>query len=262
MALVDNYVKKLSETDLIQGERAERDKAALLEEMGLEDRSVRKLQQTMMSPAEAIAAKSEELTHIRQHKSQRDQWEEFIDAKRRMGRVLHHSDFFRLLRVALPGVVIYQGAQHNRVGLMITRNTPADEIDGYRGTFRWVDAATYIGWSELGWIPEYEIDVVNDVDVAVGQKRGWRTILLNLIARVDEFKRCASIITEETARRIFGEPTNGATASFYRRRLWEFRNRRGSFSDMNLQQAIVATQAKATYGKGKFTKGRRSVTAA
>jgi hypothetical protein len=103
----------------------------------------------------------------------------------------------------------------------------------------YTDVPIYIGWLELGESPEYEIDLVNDVDVAIGQRRGWRTLLLRLIARrAAHCKQCelnpkfhsgqkgrsTSLVSEQQAEKVFGYPSNGPTASNYRRQLWEFRN--------------------------------------
>ena len=223
MALSDSFVKKEFSPEV---EREVQQREALLEEMGLEDRSVEKLKKTLLSPNEAIIAKNEELTHIRQHKGQRDYWEEFIDAKRRMGRLMHHSEFTTKLKSLIPSLIYLQGAQRNRLGLYIIKNVPADEIEGYRGSFKFVECPIYIGWMEMGYSPEYEIDKVNDAMVAVGQRRGWRTILLNLIARKDQLGRPTPIISEDDCYRVFGFPSNGDTSSFFRMRLWKFRNGR------------------------------------
>jgi hypothetical protein len=100
------------------------------------------------------------------------------------------------------------------------------------------------GWEYLGWIqshlnPEYTIDIVDADGVPKGKINGWRTFLLNVIIRKDGTGKWIlksngvvadgtglplKIITEEQALRAFGYPTNGATASEYRRQLWEFRN--------------------------------------
>ena len=242
MALADSYVKKdFSAADELEEQR----KADLLEAMGLEDGDVKKLKETLLSPSEAVAAKDEELRNIRQHKGQKDDWEEFIDRKRRMGRILHHSEFIRLLRRSIPNLIAAPGRQRNRIGLYVTRNMPREEVPDYRGNWSWVEVPIYVGWIEEGLMPEYEVDLVNDIGVAIGQWRGWRTILLQMNARRWRCSRCqqgerprplpcnfnvlgcgkpTSIINEKTMTKIFGHPTNGATASYFRRTLYEFRN--------------------------------------
>lgn len=245
MALKDSFVKKGFEPG---DELEEQRKADLLEEMGLTASDTDKLQKMMLSADEAVCAKKEELESIRQHKSRKEQWEEFVDAKRRMGRAMHHSDIIRRLRTIIPSLVIAPSAQINRISLYVVRNTPITEIKDYplwNRKMDWVDCPFFISWLELGYSPEYEIDLVNDAQVAIGQKRGWRTLLLRLIARrLSHCKECerydpkgfkphphpqlkgvkTSIITEEQASQVFGPPTNGPTASNYRRQLFEFRN--------------------------------------
>ena len=247
MALSDSFVKK-EFTPIEQQENLDRERAqAYLEEAGLEGRETDKLRKTMLSSEEAVAAKDEELTNVRQRRGLKKDWGEFLDIKRRMGLVLHHSEFLYRLRKIIPQLTVARGLQRNRLGLYTFRNTPTDEIKDYLGRKKFIDCPIYLGWIDLGYLPEYEIDIVNDVGVAVGQRRSYRTVLLNMIARRHRCERCgqgekarpmpcpwtspgcgwpASIITERQAESVFGQPTNGATASWYRMRLYDFRNGR------------------------------------
>lgn len=238
--LTDSYVKKgFGRGDELEEER----KAALLSEMGLEDRDVKKLQSTMLSHDEAVCAKKEELEQIQRHKGQKDDWEEFVEAKRRIGRALPHAEFIRCLRPVICNLVVSPAAEIGRVSLYVTRNVPVDEVPDYRGQWKRIEMPIYIGWVELGVLPEYEIDLVNDVGVAIGQRRGWRTILLRLMLRRYTCARCQQgerpnrkgcgvrgcgrptpLVSEEAILQAFGDPSNGPTASNYRRQLWEFRN--------------------------------------
>lgn len=246
MGLQDSYVKKgFTPAD----EHEEQRKADLLEEMGITQYDVDKLKKMMLSADEAVCAKTEELNDIRQKKGRKEEWEEFIDAKRRMGRVLHHSDIIRRLRSIVPNLLVCRGGQRDRIGLYVLRNTAVTAIQGYplwNRKMDFVDCPYYISFLELGESPEYEIDIVNDVQVAIGQKRGWRSLLVRLIARrASHCKACeqfdpkgfkphphpnlkgrpTSIISERQALAAFGPPTSGMqTASNYRRQLHEFRN--------------------------------------
>lgn len=240
MALKDSWVKKEFDSSF---ELEEQRKAALLEEMGLEDRDVQRLQNTLLSHDEAVAAKTEELEKIRAHKGKKDDWEEFTEFKRRLGRVLPPAEFVRGLRKAIPSLVVSPAAQVGRVSLYVVRNVPVEEVPDYRGERKRIELPIYVGWIDWTFLPEYEIDLVNDAGVAVGQHRGWRTILLRLRCRKYLCERCRQgekpnkkgcgvqgcgkrtpLVSEETLLTVFGPPSNGPTASHYRRQLYEFRN--------------------------------------
>jgi hypothetical protein len=216
---------------------------ALLSEMGLTRQDTEKLRDTMLSADEAVAAKQEEITTIRQHKGRKSDWEEYADAKRRMGKVLHHSEFIRRLRTIIPTLTVTDGRVRGTLTLLMIRSTPVKEIPDYAGTFKfYAPCPIYIGWIHAGWMPEYEIDLIDDDQCAIGQKRGWRTILLRMIVRWNKKLKVngdpeldihgvairesrASIITEEQADQAFGSPTQGwLTATAYRHQLHDFRN--------------------------------------
>lgn len=190
---------------------------AFLEESGLEGANANYLRKQFLSAEEAAAAKKEELDDIRIRKSRKPDWDEFIDAKRRMGRVLHHSEIISKLKSVIPDLYVDEGMVRNTLSLY-KWNRSKQFGDKTGGT-------EYLGWMQYGDSPEYEIDLVNDVGVAVRQKRGWRSVLLNLICRREEgtFIPC-SVITEQQAYELFGNPTNGETANNYRERLYKFRN--------------------------------------
>lgn len=222
---------------------------ALLAEMGIDRTEANKLRATMLSPDEAVCAKSEELTRMRQKRGRKKDWEEFADAKRRMGKVMHHSEFLRRLRSLMPNVIVERGQVNGTLSLYQPVNTPVREAPDYKGSEKWYfTKPVYIGWIHLGEMPEYEIDVLNDVQIPIRQKRGWRTILLRMIVKWNYEKLVipmpggleikekediwgrkvrqsrASIITEEQALDAFGYPTQGMTASAFRHQLYLFRN--------------------------------------
>jgi hypothetical protein len=226
--MLQDWVKKeFSPVDELEEQR----KSALLEEMGLTDRDTKRLREQMVSADEAVAAKKEELTTIRQSRGRKDNWLEYLDIKARVGRVLHCSEILRRLRTIIPGLYPYDGRVRGTVGLV------APIVRTFEDGF-------HAGWEYLGWIhadknTEYEIDLVDGDGVPRGRCQGWRTLLLNLIIRRDGTGQFVlkergivqdgtglplKIITEEQAMKAFGWPTNGATASNYRRQLYEFRN--------------------------------------
>lgn len=240
MALRDSWIKKDFDASFsLEEER----RGALLEAMGLEDRDVQKLQKMMLSHGEAIEAKKEELDRIRAHKGRRTDWEEFIDFERRMGRPLQPSEFIRGLRKAIPRLVVAPGGQRNKLSLYVLRNVPVEEVPDYRGKHKRIELPVYVGWFDMYLLPEYEIDIPNEAGVAVKQIRGWRTILLRLHCRKYLCPTCQQgerpntkgcglrgcgrptpLVGEDTLNEVFGPPSNGATASYYRKQLYEFRN--------------------------------------
>jgi len=232
------YDKDLRDYDIEQEE-------ALLTEMGLTRHETEKLRNTMLSADEAVAAKSEELTTTLQHKGMKKNWEEFVDSKARMGQVMHHSEFIRRLRTIVPNLLVVEGRVRGKISLMYTRNTPRAEMPLYEGKIQdgngYFTQVIYIGWISQGTMPEYEIDIVDEFNRAISQKRGWRTVLLRMIQRwnmkldrngepeLDLFGQQqrvsrASIITEEQALEAFGQPSNGPTSYPYREQIHAFRN--------------------------------------
>lgn len=213
----DDFVKKeLTPLEESIG-RDDEMKRAFLEEAGLEDVDAKKLRETLLSSEEAIVARQEQQDKVRARKSRKTDWDEFVDAPRRWGRPMHHSEFIQHLRRLIPGLYVTDGVQKDRLGLYIwDRNEPFEGKTG--GT-------VFLGWLHRGWNPEYEIDIVDDVGVAISQKRGWRTLLLRMILRRDAKTFIPkSLFSEEDALREFGPPSNGPTASNYRMQLWQFRN--------------------------------------
>jgi hypothetical protein len=166
-----------------------------------------------------------------------------------MGKPMHHSEFIRRLRLIIPNLVASRGRKNGTINLYKIQNTPIKEVPDYLGPekFNFL-LPVFVGWLQEGVMSEYEIDIVNDAKIPIGQHRGWRTILLNMIVRwrhelivtntagvrevspkLDIWGRPvrsarASIITEDQALEAFGYPTQGNTASAYRQQLYSFRN--------------------------------------
>ena len=215
--MLQDYVKKeFSPAELEQNRKREMEEA-YLEEAGLEDRDIKKLRKTMLSAEEAIAARTEQLDDARIRKSRKPDWDEYIDVKRRFGKAMHHSELIAKLRKLIPGLYVCDGVQKNTLGLYIwDRTHPFQDKTG--GT-------VFLGWCHKGWSPEYEVDLVNDVGVAISQLRGWRTLLIRMMCRRDSKTFVPkSLFTEQQVLEIFGVPTNGETASKYREHLYKFRN--------------------------------------
>lgn len=228
MPLSDSFVRKdFLPNDVLEHERAE----ALLDEMGLSDRDVKKLQNQMLSHEEAVCAKQEELTRMRQTKGRKPEWQEFLDAKARMGRVLDSSEVIYKLQTILPQLRCADGRVRETISLF----TPV--IRTYEDGFH--PGYTYLGWVHRGWNPEYTLDYCDDDGVPRGKRNGWRNILRFCITEKDGdgkwvlkgqgvvqngTGKALRILTEEQAESAFGYPTNGEAASLYRRALYYFRN--------------------------------------
>ena len=236
--LSDSFVKKDYTPEEKETLKKQEMEQAYLEHAGLEGASVDQLRSTMLSAEEAVCAKQEEMEGIRQRRGRKQNWDEYVDEKRRMGRTLHHSEIIYRLRKLIPSLTCDEGASSEVISLYYYNpRTYFADVQRTGGLIN-------IGWLHKGVNPEYEIDITNDVGIAVGQKRGWRTTLLRLIARwrnpVSNCWRCDrhgqtcesclpyrrrnSLITEEQALAEFGPPSAGATASMYRLGLWNFRN--------------------------------------
>jgi hypothetical protein len=215
--LSDSWIKQEHTPEQETLGREEELKRAFLEESGLEGKDADYLRKQFLSADEAIAAKTEQLEDIQARKSRKQDWDEYIDIKRRWGRSMHHSEIISRLRRLIPNLCVDDGAYSDTLSLYIWDRT---------AQFAYKTGGTiFLGWLHRGENPEYEVDLVNPVGIAIKQYRGWRTLLVRLICRRDAKTFLPkSLFTEDQARAEFGEPTNGATASNYRGHMWKFRN--------------------------------------
>src|SRR5271170_5677277 len=150
-----------SEYDAVTKLKDEEDQEALLDSMGLSLHEANYLRTQMFSADEAVAAKGEEITRIKQHKGRRSDWEELADAKARMGRPMHHSEFIRKLRTIVPSLIVTDGRVKGTLSLFMVRSTPIKEVPDYKGPEKTnVACPVYFGWIHSGDMPEYEIDLV------------------------------------------------------------------------------------------------------
>lgn len=216
MTLTD-FVRTEYTQEQKEAQRQQEMKDALMEEAGLEGVSVAELRKTMLSAEEAVVAKTEQLEDVRARKSRKKDWQEYVDAKRRWGRALHHSEILSNLHKLVPGLYACDGLVRNTIGLYTWDRSQKFESK--------VGGTVYQGWMQYGYSPEYEIDLVDNIGVAKRQIRGWRTVLIRMITRRDAttFIPC-SLFTEEQAWALFGAPTNGDTATKWREHLYKFRN--------------------------------------
>jgi hypothetical protein len=209
--------------------------AALMEEMGITGNTAAdaaKLRNTMLPAKEAVIAKQEEMTHIRQHKGRKQDWQDYLDMRSRMGKVLMGSDLLRKLRLVLPDMNAVDG----RVRGTISINTPV--VRTYEDGRHW--GMDYIGWIYEDWNPEFRIDHVDEDGVPKGSRQGYTDIFLNNIIRKDgtgDFVlkdnmrvvqdgtgKPLKIMTEAGVKKVFGECTQTPARSKYVRQLWRFRH--------------------------------------
>lgn len=221
--MMPDFVKTEYTPEQQKQNRDEEMKQAFLEESGLEGADVEYLRKQFLSAEEATAAKAEQIENVRIRKSRKTDWDEYIDAPRRWGRALHHSELIYKLRQLIPNLYVIDGMIRNTLGLYIWDKTAEFQEDPRKAVK--VGGTVYLDWIQFGWNPEYEIDLVNDVGVAIRQLRGWRTVLMRMIMRRDKktfFPK--PLFTEEQAHEVFGDPSNGETASNFRAQLFRFRN--------------------------------------
>lgn len=128
--------------------------------------------------------------------------EERKESPARWGRAMHSSEFINRLRQIIPNLHVRDG------------NIPGD-ISLYKV---FGDSVDYVCYLTSGIMPEYEIVRVDEHNLPVGSKRGWRTVLLRLIK--------SGLVTEEQAIKCFGHPSNGEAARFYLAELQSHRQQR------------------------------------
>jgi hypothetical protein len=231
MALTDSWVKKEFAPETVVNIQQQE---SLLEEMGITRDDADYLRKSALSADEAVAGKQEELDTMRIHKGRKKNWLLYIDRQARMGKVLVGSEVVRRLRTILPQLFVYDGRVRGTWGLAY----PVIKHFNFELRRGW----EYLGWIYSDWNPEYEIDETDDLECVIGRRQGYRTVLLNNIIRTDGDGKWLltdrmtirqngtglplNIVTEEKALEAFGYPTNGPTASNYRKYLWEFRNGR------------------------------------
>ena len=134
------------------------------------------------------------------------QWltpEEYSDYEARIGKVISHSEFITRLRSAGICCHYRQHFHHDKAVLYISK-------DG-------LQEAELGAWVQIGQMPELSLMNFDDHGVPLAERRrGWRTVLLQLILK--------GLITEEKANKIFGKPRNDPAFARYNGMLQAFRN--------------------------------------
>jgi len=137
------------------------------------------------SESQEVLAESQE---INEDIAKQYQWldpKDYADIEARIGRVHDHKWLINGLR-SLGKTVFYREHPHaDKLTLLYARNSNAD-----------LEVAC---WVQYGQMPELSIMNFDRYGAPLAERRrGWRTVLLQLILK--------SIITEEEANRVFGQP--------------------------------------------------------
>lgn len=159
-----------------------------------------------LSPAEKLAERQEQLYRARAKQRIPGQ-EDRTDPYPRLGRPLHHTEIIHRLRKLIPSLTLRDGVGTNISLYSVSPNG---------------EALNFLGFVYRGDNPEYSTWLLGPDDVPTAERRGWRTTLLRLIL--------SGRVTEQQIDKTFPRPSNGATASAYRRQLFNFRNPRSVYA--------------------------------
>lgn len=129
--------------------------------------------------------------------------EELLDAKARLVNFIHAREFISRLRNAGVKAFYNYAGRPGELGLSVAKN----------GELK------YVCFVQSPYMPEWSLLRVDDYGIPVNEKaRGWRTVLMRLIA--------AGMMTEKQAHDEFGRPYDNAVSRRYREQLWNLRNSR------------------------------------
>lgn len=130
----------------------------------------------------------------------------------RPGRLLHHSEFLRLLRRLRPDAFFNNWGARGQIGLnLVDWHDERDEFGGTKKTYGPFTVTTL----QLGISPEFSQIRTDSHGLPTGFRyRGWRKAVLDLITK--------GYITEEQSK-VFGR-AEGSDATRYNRELYSYRN--------------------------------------
>ena len=129
------------------------------------------------------------------------EFEEMV-GEARIGKRMHSTELIRRLAKLIPNFVPWPG-----------------NIEGQTSLYRiFGDRVDFICWTSDGILQEFSSVEFNKWMQPIKEIRGWRTVVL----RVIKF----GLLTEEQARKEFGEPSNPSAAKFWNRQLYNLRNNR------------------------------------
>lgn len=147
----------------------------------------------ILSPDENVAKQKEEIRNSRE-KLKHPRQQILNDSEMAVGVPMAPQEFLRRLKKANPRIIIEQGGIHNAVAIRI----PVTDDDPLSPTFGTLVKKYVSGFYVDRILPEYSSFVNDETGVPRREVRGWRTVLLMLIA--------AKAIGYYEATREFGEP--------------------------------------------------------
>lgn len=121
---------------------------------------------------------------------------------RRLGRVMHSSEFLTKIKHVVPNLQTRPGGIQGDISLY---RVIGEEI-------------AYVCWLTEGYLPEFSLVKFNADMQPIREIRGWRTVLIRMIK--------VGLLTEQQAEKEFGRPTYPQEARFWERQLFWLRNDR------------------------------------
>lgn len=147
----------------------------------------------VLSPEENVAKQKEEIRNSRE-KLKHPKQVILDNADMAVGAPLHPTDFIRRLQKAGPHLRIEKGGIHNAVAV----RTPVIDDDPLSRTYNHMVLKYVSGFYVDRILPEFSSFVNDETGVPRREVRGWRTVLLMLIA--------CNALTYTAATLEFGEP--------------------------------------------------------
>lgn len=158
---------------------------------------------------------SEELARLREGNEEvarEYQWatpDEYQNVEERTGKVMRHDEFITLLRKAGVSCWYTTHVHADKLVLLTARDGGPREV---------------AAWVAFGFMPELSILNFDDKGAPLAERRrGWRTVLLQLILK--------GVISEDKANKIFGKPKLTASFARYNSTLQAFRNAGSSLDE-------------------------------
>lgn len=143
------------------------------------------LEQASRLSAEEQLLKSFEETDKMLQVYRLDDHEELKNAEKRLGKPMSHTDLIRKVTRLNPAIWEEDSINdRNVVGFYTSRN----------------GVKTYLVAFEKGHLPEFSFILVDAADLPVKEKRGWRTVLLRLLAK--------NALTWAQVLEVFGDAHN------------------------------------------------------